>query len=105
MNSKGDGGMKLLTFIVSLLLALTTAFCHADDLGEKLKKDLPQFGHRNWIVIADSAYPAQSRPGIETIYLGGDQLQAVEQVLAAIEASKHVRANVYIDAELKAVPE
>ena len=24
---------------------------------------LPLFGHRNWIVVADSAYPAQSQAG------------------------------------------
>jgi len=31
---------------------------------------LPLFGHRNWIVVADSAYPAHSMPGIETIVSG-----------------------------------
>ena len=34
---------------------------------EVLKDRLQLYGHRNWLVIADSAYPAQSRPGIETI--------------------------------------
>jgi len=33
----------------------------------QLHRQLPLYGHRNWIVVADSAYPAQSRPGIETI--------------------------------------
>ena len=32
-----------------------------------LEERLPLFGHRNWIVVADAAYPAQCRPGIETI--------------------------------------
>ena len=31
---------------------------------------LPLYGHRNWIVIADSAYPAQSRARIETVVSG-----------------------------------
>src|SRR5665213_988847 len=31
-----------------------------------LDERLPLYGHRNWIVIADSAYPLQSAPGIET---------------------------------------
>jgi len=34
---------------------------------EILKDRLQLYGHRNWLVIADSAYPAQSRPAIETI--------------------------------------
>jgi len=28
---------------------------------------LPLLGHRNWIVVADSAYPWQASAGIETI--------------------------------------
>jgi L-fucose mutarotase/ribose pyranase (RbsD/FucU family) len=66
---------------------------------------LPLFGHRNWIVVADSAYPAQSRPGIETIVSGEDQLDVVRHVLDAITSCAHVRANVYADKELAFVPE
>jgi hypothetical protein len=62
---------------------------------------IPLYGHRNWIVIADSAYPAQSRPGIETIVSNGDHVQVVQQVLAAISGSRHVRPIVYTDQELK----
>ena len=57
-------------------------------------------GHRNWIVVADSAYPAQNRAGIETIVAGGDQLEAVKKVLTAIDEAKHVQAKVYFDKEL-----
>ena len=66
---------------------------------------LPLFGHRNWIVIADAAYPAQSNPGIETIFTNGDHTQVLGKILDAIGASSHVRANVYLDAELKLVAE
>jgi hypothetical protein len=61
---------------------------------------LPLFGHRNWIVVADSAYPAQSRPGIETLVAGEAQLSVVRHVLDAITSSAHIRANVYADKEL-----
>jgi len=71
----------------------------------ELETLLPLFGHRNWIVVADSAYPAQSKPGIETLVSGAGQLEVVEKVLAAIRASRHVRANVYLDQELDSVPE
>ena len=66
---------------------------------------LPLFGHRNWIVVADSAYPAQSKPGIETIVSGAGQLEVARQVLDAIARSKHVRANIYLDQELQFVAE
>lgn len=66
---------------------------------------LPLFGHRNWIVVADAAYPAQSNPGIETLFTGGDHAEVLGKVLAAIAASNHIRANIYLDAELPLVTE
>jgi hypothetical protein len=74
-------------------------------IDECLKGTLPAFGHRNWIVVADSAYPAQSRDAIETVYVGGEQLDAVRQVLKAVERAAHVRPSVLVDAELAQVPE
>jgi D-ribose pyranose/furanose isomerase RbsD len=72
---------------------------------EQLKELLPQFGHRNWIVVADAAYPSQSNPGIDTAVIDCGQLDAVKKVLAAISAQKHIRANVYVDTELSFVAE
>jgi hypothetical protein len=72
---------------------------------ERLDAVLPFFGHRNWVVVADSAYPAQSNPGIETIVAGGDHLGVLQLVLDAITACKHIRANVYADKELAHVAE
>ena len=71
----------------------------------RLTNLLPRLGHRNWIVVADSAYPAQSRPGIETLFTSGDHTKVLRKVLDAIGASVHVRANVYVDAELKLLTE
>ncbi len=66
---------------------------------------LPLYGHRNWIVIADSAYPAQSRAGIETVVSGAEQMDVLKKVLSALAASRHVRPIVYTDRELRFVPE
>jgi hypothetical protein len=66
---------------------------------------LPLYGHRNWIVVSDSAYPAQSKPGIETVVSGAGQLEVTRKVLDAINASRHVRATVYLDQELDFVAE
>jgi L-fucose mutarotase/ribose pyranase (RbsD/FucU family) len=75
------------------------------DWEHELNAALPLYGHRNWIVVADSAYPAQSKPGIETIVSGASQLEVARKVLDAINASRHVRANVYLDQELEFVSE
>jgi hypothetical protein len=70
------------------------------DWPTRLAKVLPVMGHRNWIVVADSAYPAQTRQGIETLYVGGNQLEAVRLVLQSIDKAKHIRGTVYLDSEL-----
>jgi hypothetical protein len=72
---------------------------------QKLHERVPLYGHRNWIVIADSAYPAQSRDGIETIVSNAGQLDVLQEVLATLGASKHVKPIVYTDRELTFVPE
>jgi FHS family L-fucose permease-like MFS transporter len=71
----------------------------------RIKELVPVLGHRNWIVVADSAYPAQSNQGIETIYTGEEHIRLLEKIVEAISASGHIRAHVYIDAELKHVLE
>lgn len=77
----------------------------ADSWEVSLKRLLPLWGHRNWIVVADSAYPAQSNPGIETIATETDHLEVLKATLDALDNSKHVRASVYLDAEFKLVAE
>jgi hypothetical protein len=66
---------------------------------------LPLLGHRNWIMIVDSAYPLQSSSGVETIETNTDQMEVIRQVLSTINGSIHVRPIVYMDAELPYVPE
>lgn len=66
---------------------------------------LPLYGHRNWIVVADAAYPAQSRSGIETIAVSESQPETVALMLAAIDASSHIRPIIHLDAELDFVRE
>ena len=75
------------------------------DWQQILHSRLGLYGHRNWLVVADSAYPAQSSEGIETIAADADHRQIVEAVLAKIRASAHVKAVVYADKELTFVDE
>ncbi len=67
--------------------------------------ELPAFGHRNWIVVADAAYPKQVAPGIETVYTGGEMLDVLNVVLKEIENAPHVRPVILLDAELQDVSE
>jgi L-fucose mutarotase/ribose pyranase (RbsD/FucU family) len=93
----------------AILITLAAPVAGADPAGSNwqttLLDRLPLYGHRNWIVIADSAYPAQSREGIETIVSNADHFQVLQTVMSALERSKHVRPVVYTDRELNAIQE
>ena len=92
--------------ITRLLIAFT---CLATSAQAGWKKDLSEqlqlLGHRNWVVVADSAYPLQKAPGIETIYVGGDHVDVVSDVLDLVAKQKHVRPVIFTDAELEHVTE
>lgn len=99
-SKKGDGGMSL-----SSRQRVRSNPENPPYWQRKITEALPLLGHRNWIVIADSAYPWQSSPGIETLYTGADHLEVLRTVLSALERSRHVKPVVYLDAEMKYVPE
>jgi hypothetical protein len=92
-------------------LSLTVLLCSpllqaaTTDWRTVLEQELPLLGHRNWIVIVDSAYPLQSSPGVETIETDASQDEVVRTVLGDLSRSKHVAPDVYMDAELPFVPE
>lgn len=74
---------------------------NTNHLNEMVKK----LGHRNWIVVADSAYPWQNANGIKTIVLNCNQEKGVQDVLAILKKAGHVRPTVYLDKELEYVSE
>jgi hypothetical protein len=71
----------------------------------KVTASMPLLGHRNWILIVDSAYPLQSSPGVETIETNAEMIDVVQSVLGTINNSIHVRPDIYMDAELPFVPD
>ena len=92
----------------SLLLMTGLAAAAQQSTGDwqsRLGQMMPLLGHRNWIMIVDSAYPLQSSAGVETIETNTDQMEVIRKVLGAIDSSIHVRPIVYMDAELPFVPE
>ena len=50
-------------------------------LGRNSEGSPTTYGHRNWLVIADSAYPAQSRQAIETVVADEEQTRVLERRL------------------------
>jgi len=94
-----------LIYTFAIIAIMTTTALAGENWKEKLHKELPLLGHRNWIVVADSAYPLQTAPGIETIYADADQIEVVKSVVVELAKTRHIRPTIYTDAELKYVAE
>lgn len=75
------------------------------DWQTQFRELLPLLGHRNWILIVDSAYPLQNSSGIHTLQTSAGELDVIKDVLSEVDHSIHVRPVVFLDAELPFVPE
>lgn len=79
----------------------TMKTCWESTLAEKL----PLLGHRNWILVVDKAYPAQSANGIDVLYTGKPMSEVLPKVIEALKESTHVAPIYYVDKELEFIPE
>lgn len=98
---------KLFFAVIFLAASMNSAYAQAGDTGWKneLNKQLQLFGHRNWILVVDAAYPLQSNPAVKTVVTGAGHLEVITEVLAATEEVKHVAPDIYLDKEIDFVPE
>ena len=102
---------KLLFLVLATILTLhscsmkETAQPEEKNWEEILQQKLPYLGHRNWIVIADMAYPLQSSEGILTLWANEPYESVLGKVNAMINEAPHVFAHVYYDKELSFIPE
>lgn len=101
--------LRVALFVLALLpgssLAQTQASAPASDWKNVVQNRLSLYGHRNWIVVADSAFPVYAEPGIETIVVNADLPSVLRYVASAISSSSHVRATVFLDQELQFIDE
>jgi hypothetical protein len=67
---------------------------------DQFAEHLPRLGHRNWIVIADAAYPEQSAPGVTMVIANSPIDEVLRIVLCSIHESAHVLPKVFLDREL-----
>jgi L-fucose mutarotase/ribose pyranase (RbsD/FucU family) len=96
-----------LTFFVIAAAGIgaQTAPTSAPGWRDRVADVMPLLGHRNWILIVDSAYPLQAGPGIETIETDSSQFEVLRHVLSVMDRSPHVRPVITMDAELPFVAE
>jgi len=69
-----------------------------------LRHELNYLGARNWIVVAEAAFPIQSRRGLRVIQIDGDIPNVVDGVEQVIEEKHHVKPRLYVTTEIGSVP-
>jgi hypothetical protein len=89
--------------VMTFLLAGCQAPPQSVSWRATLRRDLPLYGDRNWIAIVDSAYPDQSRAGVDTVVTHRGMFTVLQNVLAGIHSASNIRAEAYTDKELNYV--
>lgn len=112
--------MRLLfkTILFSLAGALAFMSCNHEEkdrehLQKEVSKDwktqfnqtLPLLGHRNWIVVADKAFPHQNAAGMQVINTNENLLPVLQYVLQQVNATSHVKPVIFRDKELQFITE
>ena len=102
---------RLRTIVCVLALLVSSSFSQNQASGSSsdwkaiVQNRLLLYGHRNWIIVADSAFPVYAVPGIETVVVSEDLPAVLKYVAGAISKSRHVRATVFLDQELQFIDE
>jgi D-ribose pyranose/furanose isomerase RbsD len=97
-----ERGLSVLKTLLTVILLAGPVVAQgtSPDWNARLAQSMPLLGHRNWILVVDSAYPLQTSLGIETIETNANQVEVVRVVMAAINRSIQVRPVIYMDEEL-----
>ncbi|MEO5713034.1 MAG: RbsD/FucU domain-containing protein [Luteolibacter sp.] len=94
---------KLLVTFITALSSLSTAW--SADWKSELASQSALLGHRNMIIVADSAYPIQTGTGVKVISTNAPHLEVVQAVAKAIASSPGIVALPALDKEFSFIPE
>lgn len=102
--------MTRLPFILSVCIASLLCGCQDTTPAElewkdQLYKNLAIVGARNWIVIAESSFPAYTGAGIKTMVSDKTSDEVLLDVLNMLEEEAHVVPRIMISSELRSVTE
>lgn len=97
--------MKLLILCTALVTCAPLLRAETIPWESRVNQEANRLGHRNMIVVADSAYPVQTGKGVKVVSTGADHLTVVKAVLAAIRSAPGVRPLVALDKEFAHLPE
>lgn len=79
---------------------------YGDEIWQvQLSDNLAMMGAQNWVVIAESSYPAYSGTSVDTLLATKPSDVVFEQVLNTIETEGHVQPRIMVPSELRHIDE
>jgi len=97
--------MKSSAALVTAALLITPALASKGPWELQIDQQVALLGHRNMIIIADSAYPIQTGAGVKVIATGAAHKDVVAYATKAITDSPAVRPLIALDKEFFFVPD
>ena len=94
---------RFLVIVAALSSVGCVGFRSTPEWHRALDRHTDQLGYRNWIVVAEASFPAQSRPGIHQVNAAVDIPEALDYVLGSLEQKENVRPRLYVPRELRSV--
>ncbi len=86
-------------------LRASEAAARADELRNQIAPHLDVLGARNWIVVADPAYPILAGEGVDVVVVDADLASTLREVLSALDEDGTLTPRLWLCSELEAVSE
>ena len=106
-EARKETRVELCRHFLVVLAALSSfgcvGFAYTPDWQKAVDRHTDQLGYRNWIVVAEASFPAQSRTGIHQVKAAVDIPEALDYVLESLEQKENVRPRLYVPRELRSV--
>lgn len=97
-------GIRQVMVFAAALLSLGCAGLRKENTWQvAVDRQAKQLGYRNWIVIAEASFPAQSRSGVHQVTAPVEVPEALDYVLRVLEQTEDVRPQMYVTRELRSV--
>jgi L-fucose mutarotase/ribose pyranase (RbsD/FucU family) len=95
----------LMFLVMTLLVSCQSQQAEEPAWEDKLQATVENFGHRNWILVVDKAFPALSSKDIEVVNTDTSMTTVLKKTLDLTARSSHVKPIVYIDQEFAFITE
>lgn len=98
------------TVAACVLVGLSLSGCQSPMYGDEIWKaqladNMALMGARNWVVVAESSFPAYTGTGVVTLLATRPSDVVFEQVLDTIETEGHVQPRIMVCSELRSIAE